>query len=57
MKKQDSNYIDLSKCNKMKSKIDWNNSIGAIVPFLFNGVESYFKIIGYNKKSHNVKIE
>ena len=52
------NYIDLSNCQrKVNNVIDWNNSIGAIVPFLFNGIKSYFTIKEYQKKGSMVKVE
>lgn len=52
------NYTDLSACCKKKNgTIDWKNSIGAVIPFLYNGRESFFKIVEYIQKGSKVKIE
>ena len=53
--KENKIILNLEDLPKIKSKIDWENSIGTILFFNYNGIKGSFKIIKYksiNKKPH-----
>ena len=45
--KENKIILNLEDVPKIKSKIDWENSIGTILFFNYNGIKGSFKIIKY----------